>query len=581
MYKRNFFNNTLNFICLFTLLCLVLFNSRVVLANDLKNIRVWPAPDETRIVIDLDAKAKYSYFSLVNPNRLVVDIQNTRLKAKLPMKITDSNIVTKVRQSSAPDKSSVRLVFELKNVIVPNVFTLEPTPDGTYGHRLVIDIPNQIKAKVTPSVSKPNVQAQTPTGSRKIVVALDAGHGGEDPGAIGPTRKYEKYITLSVAKKVKAKLDRTYGMQGVLTRHSDYYVNLNKRSSIARKNKADLLVSIHADGFRKPQPRGASVWVLSTRRANNEIGRWIEKHEQQSELLGGGSVLSQNNNDQYLSHTVLDLQFSYSQKEGYQAASDILGELGKMARLHKKKPEHASLAVLKSPDIPSLLVETGFISNPTEERLLTNNAYQNKLANAIYKGIMTYFNGNPPAGTLLATQKSNQKHKVKSGESLSLIANRYGVSVSQLKASNKLKSNQVNVGQVLVIPKVKLTTAVSQSAVAKPTTKKAPPKKVSSSYVVTHKVRSGEFLSQIASKYGVSVSSIKKQNRLKSDKLLVGQKLKITTTKPQYAYHTVKKGEYLSKIASRYGVSLSQVRAANQLKSDKLLVGQKLKIPKV
>ncbi|MGL5291404.1 MAG: N-acetylmuramoyl-L-alanine amidase, partial [Vibrionaceae bacterium] len=243
------------------------------------------------------------------------------------------------------------------------------------------------------------------------------------------------------------------GVRAVLTRTGDYYVGLNQRSAIARKQGAHLLISVHADGYHEPQPHGASVWLLSRTRANNEIGRWIERHEEQSELLGGGALLEQNN-DAYLSRAVLDLQFSNSQKEAYDVAVEVLKELSGVTTLHKASPEHASLAVLKAPDIPSLLVEAGFITNPEEELLLITKSHQQDIAHAVYKGVRRYFEQSPPADTLLAALKNGVSHKVKPGESLSMIAQKYGTSVLAIKTINKLDSNVIRIGQVLKIPNI-------------------------------------------------------------------------------------------------------------------------------
>ncbi|WP_428475597.1 N-acetylmuramoyl-L-alanine amidase [Photobacterium profundum] len=553
--------------------------SSIVAANELKGVRVWPAPDETRVVLDMKSEATYSYFTLTKPNRLVVDLKTTSLKTKLPVIVSDSAVLTKIRSSSAPDKGSFRLVFETKTGMTPKLFTLAPTPDGHYGYRLVLDLPHGKAASIAQKEKPPgkvttNQQAQLPSGRDDIIIAIDPGHGGEDPGSIGPTRKYEKNVTLAVSKKVAAKINATSGMKAVMTRSSDYFVNLNKRSEIARKNKSHLLVSIHADGFTKPQPRGASVWVLNTRRANSEIGRWLEQQEKQSELLGGGDVLSGDNDDQYLSMAVLDLQFGNSTKEGYEVATNVLKEISKVTRLHKSKPEHASLAVLKSPDIPSLLVETGFITNPTEERLLNSSSHQNKLANAIYKGILAYFETNPPEGTLFASRKGGVKHKVTSGQSLSVIAKRYGVSISSIKSVNNLKSNNLHIGQVLIIPGSSASNTVRTSSISA-SSSSATVKKV-----VIHKVQRGDYLGKIASKYSVTMDSIRQLNNLKSDNVMVGQKLKVEVDAPKSISHKVKRGEFLGKIATSYGVSVDSIRNANKLKSDKLAVGQTLIIPR-
>ncbi len=249
----------------------------LVLANALEGVRVWPSPDETRVVIDLTTEADYSYFTLTSPDRLVVDLKKTSLSTKLPLVVKESPVLKKIRKSSPPEKSTYRLVFELKRKVAPNLFKLSPTPGGQYGHRLVVDLPHRAKSS-TPALnqdkSKVNRDASQLTGTADIVVAIDAGHGGEDPGSIGPTRKYEKHHTLAVSKRLAAQINAIPGMKAVLTRRGDYYVNLNKRSEIARRNKAHLLVSIHADGFTSPKPRGGSVFVLNTRRANSEIARW-------------------------------------------------------------------------------------------------------------------------------------------------------------------------------------------------------------------------------------------------------------------------------------------------------------------
>lgn len=547
-------------------------------ANNLKSIRVWPAPDETRVVIDLAASAKYSSFSLTNPHRLVVDLKETRLRMHLPMNVKGSQVLKKVRTSTSPTSSGVRLVFELNKKVIPSVFTLPPA--GNYGYRLVIDLPH--KNKLTPvSATVPHHGTTLPTGEEDVVVAIDAGHGGEDPGAIGPQRRREKVVTLAIAKKVAAKINATPGMKAVLTRRGDYFISLNKRSEIARDNKAHLLVSIHADGFSSSKPRGASVWVLSNRRANTEIGRWLEDNEKQSELLGGGAVLSSNKGDAYLSKTVLDLQFSFAQKEGADVADNILRELGKFAVLHKKKSQYASLAVLKSPDIPSLLVETGFITNPTESKLLYSGKYQSRLADAIYTGIYSYFKAKPPEGTLFDAHKTMVKHKVRSGESLSIIAERYGTTTKAIMDLNEMKSTRLYVGKKLLIPS-HMPAKVSAKAEHQEVTPAAVAKtsrNLTKIKTVHHKVKKGEYLSKIAQKYNMSLSRLKSVNHLLSSSLAVGQMLKVEIRVPTYKTHIVRKGEYLAKIASRTKTTVAVLKKLNHLKSTTLNVGQKLRVP--
>ncbi|CDU07749.1 putative N-acetylmuramoyl-L-alanine amidase [Vibrio coralliirubri] len=550
----------------------ILFSS-LVSANSLKSLRVWPSPEETRVVIDLKSEADFSYFTLSSPSRLVVDLKNTNLATKLPVVVKDSPVLSKIRKSSPPDKNTYRLVFELKKSSKAELFKLSPTPGGQYGHRLVIDLPHGAASKATSTPSKPTVSKNINQVKRQkdILIVIDPGHGGEDPGSIGPSRKYEKDATLSISKKLAAQLNAVPGIKTRMTRNADYFVNLNRRVAIARENEAHLLISIHADAFTTPQPRGGSVFVLNTRRANTEISRWIENKEKQSELLGGsGAAFTGNIDDKNVNQTLLDLQFSHSQKEGYKLATAILSEMGKVAKLHNSKPINTSLAVLRSPQIPSVLVETGFISNPTEEKLLFQRSHQDKLARAVTKAVVKYLKANPPEGIILSNATSStgsvSQHKVSRGESLSVIASKYGTSTQTLMKFNNLKSSSLAIGQVLKIPG-SASSSSSSSAVKTKT--------------ITHTVKPGEYLGKIASRYKVLVADIKRENRLKSETLRVGQKLRITVEVKDVPLrkHKVARGDYLGKIASKYGVSVNSIRQANKLRSDSLAIGQVLIIP--
>ncbi|MEI6858965.1 MAG: N-acetylmuramoyl-L-alanine amidase [Shewanella sp.] len=413
-------------------------------ANKLNSVRIWAAPESTRIVFDLSHVPKYTYFNLTNPYRLVVDLKGTSISMNLSNLANNSKLVKKVRISKPPSKGTLRLVIDLAQPVKSNLFSLPPT--APYGNRLVVDLDG--------SRSSSTISSKLSTQKlRDIVVAIDAGHGGDDPGSIGPSGIYEKKLVLEIAKKIQARINSTPGMMAVMTRSGDYFVNLNKRSEIARNSKADLLISIHADAFTSSQPRGASVWVLSMRRANSEIGRWLEHKEKHSELLGGaGEIIQNTDNEQYLAMTLLDMSMDRSMSISHSIANDVLSHLGKVTRLHKHKPESASFAVLKSPDIPSILIETGFISNKQEERLLSQREHQNNIAKAIHKGVLKYFENNPPIGSLMAS-KGPLKHSVRKGESLSVIAHKYQVSVSNIKKANNLKSNKIRIGQNLVIPR--------------------------------------------------------------------------------------------------------------------------------
>ncbi|WP_334019728.1 N-acetylmuramoyl-L-alanine amidase [Alteromonas sp. S015] len=424
--------------------------------NNIDGVRIWPSPDNTRVVFDMKSAPEFTYFTLKNPLRLVIDFNNTSDAAKLSGIENSGDLIKKLRYSTPKNKSSARIVVELNRNTKPSLFAV--TPDGAYGHRLVVDLPD--------SAPKPTLSASTSTGSvviddstsardRDIIVAIDAGHGGHDPGSIGPAGTYEKHITLSIAKKLEDMINRERGMRAIMTRGDDYYVSPNRRPEIAREKKADLLISIHADAFSQPEPRGGSVWVLSMRRADTELGRWLEKSERHSELLGGAAeVINDKSSERYLTETILGLSMDHSMATSHDLGNKVVEELKQVTSLHKRKPQAASFAVLTAPDIPSILVEVGFISNPQEEKNLNWSKYRERLANAMFNATKRYFKQVPPDGTLWAQEKANNRtHKVRSGESLSLLAQRYNVKVSSIKAANDLSSDVVRVGQVLNIPR--------------------------------------------------------------------------------------------------------------------------------
>ncbi len=298
------------------------------------------------------------------------------------------------------------------------------------------------------------------SGNGMLIVAVDAGHGGKDPGAIGPGGTHEKNVTLAVARELARLINRQPGMKAIMTRDGDYFVDLDRRSEIARQKKANLLISIHADSVDNASARGASVWILSSKRVDREMNKLLEQQDKHTELLGGaGKVIAESEPNPYLAQTILDLSWDNSRSEGYSIGEVVLQQIGRVARLHKSKPVHASLAVLKAPDIPSLLIETGFISNHLEERQLASATYQRDLARAIFRGVQGYYVDNPPEGTRIAAvpQPDNKsgksiRHVVKNGESLSGLAVRYGIPKGRLASYNSLKSEHLLIGQVLYIP---------------------------------------------------------------------------------------------------------------------------------
>jgi N-acetylmuramoyl-L-alanine amidase len=425
---------------------LMAFSTASFAKNTIEGLRIWPSPNTTRLVFDLENTPNYTYFTLKNPQRLVIDIENTPRNFDFSKVTNDSKLVKKVRYSTAKNPQSVRVVIELSKKLENNIFALPPT--APYGDRLVIDLND-------PDSAAPQIVLNSKsTTDRDIIIVIDAGHGGEDPGSIGPSGSYEKNVTLGIAKRLESLINKEKGMRAIMTRSGDYYISPNKRPQLARKHKADMFVSIHADAFTTPQPRGASVWVLSMKRANTELGRWLERTEQHSELLGGAAEIIQDTaNERYLAQTFLDMSMDHSLTTSYDVSRDMIKQLSKVTKLHKKTPQGASFAVLTSPDIPSILVEMGFISNPQEEKNLSWSKYRQKLANSVFNGLKQHFKDSPPDGSLWAKWKQEKRtHKVRSGESLSLLAQRYNVQISTLKKANNLNTDVVRIGQVLTIP---------------------------------------------------------------------------------------------------------------------------------
>ncbi|MBT0586932.1 N-acetylmuramoyl-L-alanine amidase [Alteromonas oceanisediminis] len=417
-------------------------------ANDIESVRVWPSPNNTRIVFDLGSQPDYSYFTLKNPDRVVIDFAETSLSVDLGRVDNTNAFLKRIRTSTPKNKRATRVVLDLSRSVTPELFAMPPTKP--YGHRLVVDLPYS-PMQAPQVVVKSSEQSDR---DRDIIIAIDAGHGGEDPGSVGPTGTFEKNIVLSIAKKLQAMVDNEPGMRAVMTRTGDYYIAPNRRPELARQHKADLLVSIHADAFTTPQPRGGSVWVLSTGRADSELGRWMERTERHSELLGGAAeVINDAVSERYLAETILGLSMDHSMATSHDLSQKVISEMRKITKMHKTRPQAASLAVLTSPDIPSILVEVGFISNPQEEKNLNWAEHRERLATSMFNATKRYFKAVPPDGTLWASLKnSTRTHKVRSGESLSVLAQRYNVNVSSLKQANNLTSDVVRIGQVLTIP---------------------------------------------------------------------------------------------------------------------------------
>ncbi len=421
---------------------LLLIGSIPVFAAEIDSLRVWSDPDKTRAVIDLSSRTDYQLFTLQNPDRVVIDLDKTSLKAALELNPKYSGVISSVRHG-APESDTLRIVLDLEERVKMKSFMLDPTAE--YGHRLVLDLYKESshqapKIKHVSDVQKPN---------REVVVAIDAGHGGEDPGAMGRGRTREKDVVLAIARRLADKIDREPGMRAILIRDGDYYIALRDRYEKARKARADLFVSVHADAFKDSRVSGSSVFVLSRRGASSEYARLLADSENRSDLVGGVRL---NEKDDMLASVLLDLSQSATMGASNEVAEQILSSLKHNGKAHKNHVGRAAFQVLKSPDVPSVLVETAFISNPSEEKRLTQREFQENMSGAIANGIRDYFYRRPPPGTWLAANRAADRHIVARGDTLGGIATRYRVSLNSLRAANNLRSDKILVGKELIIP---------------------------------------------------------------------------------------------------------------------------------
>ncbi|MEL0586737.1 MAG: N-acetylmuramoyl-L-alanine amidase [Candidatus Thiodiazotropha sp. (ex. Lucinoma kazani)] len=430
------------------LLLLALLSSFPLYAkqSEVTGLRIWSAPDHVRLVFDANAQITHKIFTLQAPNRLVLDLENTALTKHLPDPTKENKIIRGMRSASR-NKRDMRVVFDLNSAVKPKSFLLKPNRE--YGHRLVIDLYDD---KSPASRRNKPVKTAKGVGQRDVVIAVDPGHGGEDPGARGRKGTYEKDVVLAIGRKLVAMINKQKGMRAVLIRDGDYYLGLRKRIAKAREHQADLFVSIHADAFRDPRVRGSSVYTLSRSGASNEAARWLAERENSADLVGGVSL---EDKDDMLASVLLDLSQIGTLQASSVAASRVLSQLKGLGKTHKRKVQQAGFVVLKSPDIPSMLVETAFISNPDEERRLRDTGHQKKVAKALMKGIRAYFKFQPPPGSWLAANqaaKAPRKHVISSGDTLIAIANRYQISINRLRNANELKGDTIRIGQVLQIP---------------------------------------------------------------------------------------------------------------------------------
>lgn len=475
---------------------------------DVEAVRVWRAPDHTRLVFDLSDSTDYQLFSLTDPERVVLDISNAALLGDL----SDLNFIdTPVRgiRTAQRDDKSLRVVLDLTATVRPEAFTLGA--NGEFRDRLVVDLFDLDPRPVVTARTTPVVRQDD---RRDLVVAIVAGHGGEDPGALSYDRKImEKNVTLAISRAIRDRLNATPGYRPVMIRDGDYTVELQDRPKIGRDNRVDIYLSIHADSYPGRAAQGVTIYALSGDTADAENARRISQKENRADLLGGmegDTNISDVDDD--LALTLLDLSMAWSIEQSVKLGTHILTEMGQVARLRRDKVQAGNLWELRSPDIPSLLIETGYLSNPDEAKKLAARDYQERLAGAIVEGVMAYFYAAPPPGTLVAWQKANgirpaapTSYIVQRGDSLSVIAERHGMTLAELKSRNGLTSNTIRVGQEL-----KLASTASFAA-------------------TEHTIRRGETLSEIAQQYQVSTALLRSANNLSGDRIMVGQKLQIPT----------------------------------------------------
>ena len=356
------------------------------LAGVVNDIRMWHAPDRSRIVFDMDKGAKFEVFTLSSPDRVVIDLPDTELKSAVPDPGSTGQFISQIR-AGTPKEDTLRLVFDVNKPVRYFIQLLKPVDN--YRYRLVVDYYHRdtvVESDQPAPIKVPRQADQVKRPGEELLVLIDPGHGGEDPGALGKNAR-EKDVVLQISKKLKSQIDKQPGMRAELTRTGDYYVGLRKRTRIARQQQADLFVSVHADAFKNKNARGASVYALSQRGASSETARWLANKENSSDSVGGVTLADKDN---LLAEVLLDLSMTKTVNESISFGREVLDELKKIGRVHSKRVEQAGFAVLKSPDIPSILVETAYITNPEEERLLRSAKHQLRIANAVVSGIKRY-----------------------------------------------------------------------------------------------------------------------------------------------------------------------------------------------
>ena len=400
-----------------------------------RDIRLSKKDGYVRLVFDLNESVKHSIFSLHTPERIVLDMKNVTMPRGLIDQIQANSLISGIR-SGIRHGDDLRVVFDLQEKITPRSFQL--TPSGEAGHRLVLDLHHDKKRAKVHDTKK----------LRDVIIAIDAGHGGKDPGATGRSGTKEKTVTLQIAKKLEKTINQQPGMSAVLIRRDDRFMRLRERIRKARNSKADMMISLHADSFPDPRAKGSSVYALSVDGATSETARLLADNENASDLMFGDVSMSVD--DAMVKEVLFDLSLTGTIQSSLDIGSDILSHIRKVNKVHKKSVQQAGFAVLKAPNIPSVLLETAFISNPREERKLRSSSHQQKVAKAIGRGVSDYFSKKAPPGTWLSVAADD--YKVRTGDTLGGIADRYNTSVKNLRARNALHTNSLSAGQLIKIP---------------------------------------------------------------------------------------------------------------------------------
>ena len=412
-------------------------------AATVTSIRVWAGPDSTRVVFELNEPVEHRVFALSDPERVVIDLPSTTVAA--PLSLPEPKGVVAAVRTGGRTSGELRVVLELTKAAKAKTFLL--APNEQYGHRLVVDLQQAEAAAVV------HKAAAVPERGRDVVIAIDAGHGGEDPGASGRNGAREKDVVLAIARRLAEEVDAQPGMRSVLVRSGDYFVPHRKRTEIAHNAQADFFMSIHADSYHDSSATGATVYVLSEKGASDEASLRLAQRENASDLIGGVSLAD---TDQVLARVLLDLSQNAALSASTAAGQRLIKRMSSVTAMRRLEVQQAPFLVLKSPDVPSVLVETSYISNPREEASLRSPQYQAALAKALRDGIVDYFAANPPQGSYFAARTPDPPqpavHHVARGETLSEIAERYRVTPASLRRSNSLKSDSVRIGQVLTIP---------------------------------------------------------------------------------------------------------------------------------